>query len=98
MATMTVPLMMLPYRRTASAMVREISPMTLNGSISGWADVVARYCRGPSCDAVEGHGDEHADGQRRGGGQRAGRRHVAGHDVEQVGGRDEQNSVPTNGR
>ena len=31
----TVPLMMLPYRRTASAIVREISPTMLNGSISG---------------------------------------------------------------
>ena len=35
MPASTVPLMMLPYSLTASATVREISPIRLNGSISG---------------------------------------------------------------
>ena len=33
-ATTTVPLIMLPNRRTARAMVREISPIILNGSMN----------------------------------------------------------------
>ena len=92
MPMIIAPLIMLPNRRTARASVRESSLMMLNGSMMTVGSHVGFEVAAQALllDAEERHGHKHAQRERRGGRERAGRRLVAGDDGAEAGQGDEQ--------